>query len=140
MNPRLFLFQCFLLLRYTYAGDIGQEYNPENEDVRELNSGSYLYKSFRSVDLISPAPRKAADSPECHDGNYILLTPRGHRVPHPAVTILDSQGELVWEQYVQGQPYNLKVQEYKGENVLTFWVGNDAVGGHGEGDYHVVSR
>lgn len=59
-------------------------------------------------------------------------------MPHPAVTIMDNYGELVWEHYVEGQGYNLKVQEYMGEQVLTFWVGNDGVGGHGEGDYYMV--
>ncbi|KAG9725091.1 hypothetical protein KCU73_g13260, partial [Aureobasidium melanogenum] len=53
--------------------------------------------------------------------------------------IMDNDGELVWEHYVEGQGYNLKVQKYQGEQVLTFWVGNDGVGGHGEGDYYMYN-
>ncbi|KAI5198602.1 hypothetical protein E4T39_06718 [Aureobasidium subglaciale] len=52
---------------------------------------------------------------------------------------MDNDGEMVWEHYVEGQGYNLKVQEYKGEQVLTFWVGNDGIGGHGEGDYYMYN-
>lgn len=31
------------------------------------------------------------------------------------------------------------VQEYRGEPYLTFWAGNDAVGGHGVGTYYMVN-
>ncbi|KAF1343784.1 ASST-domain-containing protein, partial [Delphinella strobiligena] len=101
--------------------------------------GSYPYKSFRSVDLISPAIRKAVDSPQCYDENHIFLSPRGYRIKNPGLAILDNQGELVWEHYVQGQPYNFAVQEYQGDKVLTFWVGNDLVEGHGEGDFYIYN-
>lgn len=30
------------------------------------------------------------------------------------------------------------VQKYKDSNYLTFWAGNDAVGGHGAGAYYMV--
>lgn len=140
MNLRLLVLQSVLWLKYTTADDVGQQYDPKNENSWELDFGSYPYQSFHSVDVISPALRKAADSSECHDDNYIFLSPRGHRVSHPGLAILDNQGEAVWVHYVHGQPYNLKVQEYQGEKVFTFWVGDDAVGGHGEGDWYIVSH
>jgi hypothetical protein len=34
--------------------------------------------------------------------------------------------------------YNLQAQEYKGNKYITFWAGNDAVGGHGAGKYYMV--
>lgn len=139
MNLRSLLLQSLLLLRCAIADDLGQKYNSVDEHAWESDFGSYPYQSFRSVDLISPALRKAVDSPQCYDDNYILIAPRGFRVSHPAVTILDNHGRLVWEHYVQGQPYNFEVQEYQGEKVLTFWVGNDLVEGHGEGDFYIVS-
>lgn len=48
-------------------------------------------------------------------------------------------GTLIWttNQYY-GQVYNLQVQEYKGKKYLTFWAGNDSVGGHGVGKYYMV--
>lgn len=140
MKLRSALFNVLLVLRCAIANDVGHSYNSDDEHAWELNYGSYPYRSYRSVDLISPALRKAVDSPQCHDDNYIFLSPRGFRVSQPAVTILDNQGELVWEHYIQGQPYNFAVQEFKGEKVLTFWVGDDLVEGHGEGDFYIVSR
>ncbi|KAI7711914.1 hypothetical protein KC353_g8643, partial [Hortaea werneckii] len=35
---------------------------------------------------------------------------------------------------------NFAVQEYKGEPYLTFWAGNDAVGGHGAGTYYMYDQ
>lgn len=123
----------------TKAEDVGPDFDTSDIKAFEHNFGSYPYKTFKSSDLMSPILRRPNDSPQCHDDNYIFLSPRGYQVPHPAVTIMDNAGETVWEHYVEGQGYNLKVQEYQGEQVLTFWVGNDGVGGHGEGDYYMVS-
>lgn len=122
----------------TAAEDVGANFDTKNTQAFEHDFGSFPYKTFQSSDLISPILRRPNDSPKCHDDNYVFLTPRGYQVPHPAVAIMDNDGELVWEHYVEGQGYNLKVQEYQGEQVLTFWVGNDGVGGHGEGDYYMV--
>ncbi|KAG9667023.1 hypothetical protein KCU99_g9435, partial [Aureobasidium melanogenum] len=123
----------------TAAEDVGANFDTKDIRAFEHDFGSFPYKTFQSSDLMSPILRRPNTSPKCHDDNYIFLTPRGYQVPHPAVAIMDNDGELVWEHYVEGQGYNLKVQEYQGEQVLTFWVGNDGVGGHGEGDYYMYN-
>lgn len=50
-------------------------------------------------------------------------------------------GSLVWtpDAYF-GQIYNFQVQEYRGESYLTFWGGNDSVGGHGSGHYYMYNQ
>ena len=69
------------------------------------------------------------------------MNPRGHQVPDPNPVILDGAGNLVWtlpgKPY--GQTYNFNVQELDGEQYLTFWGGDDAIGGHGQGSYYMVS-
>ncbi|KAI5207271.1 hypothetical protein AUEXF2481DRAFT_32563 [Aureobasidium subglaciale EXF-2481] len=129
------------LLRITTTSAQNIDTHPDSMSVQsfEHDFGSYPYKTFQSSDLSSPILRRPHESFQCRDDNYIFLSPRGNKVPHPAVTIMDNDGEMVWEHYVDGQGYNFKVQEYKGEPVLTFWVGNDGVGGHGEGDYYMYS-
>lgn len=139
--PRLSLLVGLLALSSidpTAAENVGTSFDTKDIQAFEHDFGSYPYKTFQSSDLIAPVLRRSEESPRCQDDNYIFLAPRGNEVPHPAVTIMDNAGEMVWEHYVEGQGYNLKVQEYKGEQVLTFWAGNDAVGGHGEGDYYMV--
>ncbi|KAI4734565.1 hypothetical protein E4T50_14909 [Aureobasidium sp. EXF-12298] len=135
------LFLCFLLVALAVAKDVGPNYLSLTDDANawETQYGSYPFKTYRSSNITSPAVRKAVDSPLCYDDNYIFLSPRGFRVPNPAVTILDNHGHLIWSHLVKGQAYNLKVQEYKGEKVLTYWVGDDAVGGHGEGYFYVLN-
>jgi hypothetical protein len=123
----------------TAAEDVGESFDNKDIQAFEQDFGSFPYKTFKSSGLMSPVLRRPFDSPQCDDDNYVFLSPRGNQVPHAAVMIMDNAGEMVWEQYVEGQGYNLKVQE-QGEQVLTFWVGNDGVGGHGEGDYHMVSH
>jgi hypothetical protein len=142
---------CFTLIASAVANNVGYNYSPLTFDpdtgitTFDANSwenkyGPYPFHSYRSSNLTSPAVRKASNSIECYDDSLIFLSPRGFRVPNPAVTILDNHGRLVWSQNVKGQAYNLKVQEYKGEQVLTYWVGDDAVGGHGEGHFYVLNN
>jgi hypothetical protein len=142
---------CFLLIASAVANDVGPDYSPLTFDPEtgktnfdanawESEYGSYPFHSYRSSNVTSPAVRRATDSLQCYDDNLVFLSPRGFRVPNPAVTILDNHGQLIWSHNVQGQAYNLKVQEYKGEKVLTYWVGDDAVGGHGEGYFYVLNN
>ncbi|KAK0658543.1 hypothetical protein DIS24_g4664 [Lasiodiplodia hormozganensis] len=53
--------------------------------------------------------------------------------------ILDQAGNLVWtlDGRPYGETYNLNVQEWNGEQYLTFWGGDDTVGGHGQGYYYM---
>ncbi|KAK7543465.1 arylsulfotransferase [Phyllosticta paracitricarpa] len=101
--------------------------------------GSYPMQDFKSTRIRAPWLNIMASSPRCDDdGQYIFLNPRGRAVPEANPMILDSAGTLVWtlDGKNHGETYNLGVQEYKGEQYLTFWGGNDAVGGHGEGLYY----
>lgn len=56
--------------------------------------------------------------------------------------ILDGDGNLVWTDHFSnkfgGQAYDLRVQNYRGEEYLTFWLGDDRVRGHGAGHYYMV--
>jgi hypothetical protein len=132
---RLFTLYC---LHRSVAEDVGANFDTNNTQAFEHDFGSYPFKTFKSSDLTSPVLRRPIDSPQCHDDNYIFLSPRGYQVSHSSVMVMDNEGEIIWGHYVEGQAYNLKVQEYQGEQVLTFWVGNDGIGGHGEGDYYMV--
>ncbi|THY10893.1 hypothetical protein D6D01_09133 [Aureobasidium pullulans] len=74
---------------------------------------------------------------QCAQG-YTLLSLRGTAVSSPAGIMLDGRGDLVWMDETFG-PYvmNLKVQEYKGEQYLTFWSGDISLG-FGLGTYYML--
>ena len=57
--------------------------------------------------------------------------------------ILDQDGTMIWSEHFPnqygGQAYDFKVQRYRGEDYLTFWLGDDSVRGHGAGRFYMVS-
>lgn len=96
-----------------------------------------VFKSATQLEV--PKLDVLQSSKACDSSLYTLLTPRGGATHEPQATILDSNGDLIWTSGWNGQQlYNLMVQEYKGEKYLTFWAGNDAVGGHGAGTIIMV--
>ena len=104
--------------------------------------GRYPTQDYRSARLVAPQINEVSRSDECARGLHTFLTPRGlaGKAREPQATILDAAGNLAWTTGWGGkQIYNLMVQELRGEQVLTFWAGDDTVEGHGAGSYYIVS-
>ncbi|KAK4544628.1 hypothetical protein LTR36_004200 [Oleoguttula mirabilis] len=103
--------------------------------------GRWVTQTFLSSQVIAPVLNVRKPFTECDDGSYLFVAPRGGGVAKATPMILDAAGSLVWaaEQHY-GNVYNLMVQEYHGEPYLTFWAGDDAVGGHGVGNYYMLDR
>lgn len=104
--------------------------------------GFYVTQTFKSSPQVTGVPVVNFMEPftRCDDGSYLLITPRGN-VAESTPMILDVNGSLVWaatEKY--GQVYNLQVQSYKGQEYLTFWAGDDTVGGHGVGTHYMLDQ
>lgn len=135
----IFLLQIIYISQCVYSDDVGPSFDPTDGEAWETKYGDYPFMSFKSTDLTSPVVRRMVDSPQCYDGRYMFYSPRGVAPDLPAPMILDDKGDLVWTKRCDGlQPYNFEIQEYQGKQHLTFWLGNDAVGGHGEGFYYMV--
>ncbi len=82
------------------------------------------------VVTISPGARvPAADSSRC-----ILLTPGQGGPGQGGLMILDTRGRLIWfsPATAKSSTFNLRVQAYRGQPVLTWWQG-DIIEGYGEG-------
>ncbi|KAF2495421.1 hypothetical protein BU16DRAFT_460908 [Lophium mytilinum] len=129
----------FLLQNIAHVlADLSPYFSDKKFDNGEY--GSYPMQTFHSSDIVAPRINILSSSSRCDDGSYILITPRGHRVPDEArgPMILDHRGDLVWAVTGYEQTYDLMVQEYAGQQYLTFWGGNDAIGGHGAGHYYMI--
>ena len=90
--------------------------------------------SFNSRPDLSPASVEITRQDAQADGADIFLTPQQGPTQNGAM-ILDSSGDVVWYQPVpQGDmAADLRVQQYRGESVLTWWQGYSAAGfGAGE--------
>ncbi|KKK14755.1 hypothetical protein AOCH_005521 [Aspergillus ochraceoroseus] len=99
--------------------------------------GSWPTENYRSTPILGPSVNFIEQSSKCDDGQYILIALRGESVVTPGPTILDQNGHLVWTKHY-GQIYNLDVYAYQGEDYLTFWAGDDTLGGHGDGTYYML--
>ncbi|KAL4756274.1 arylsulfotransferase family protein [Aspergillus foveolatus] len=97
---------------------------------------------YRTSSVFGTSTYSVRNSKACKDGLYTFLSPRGEGVAARGPTILDQEGELVWttETSTYGAAYNLDVQEYKGNQYLAFWEGDDKVDGHGDGTIHMLDQ
>lgn len=101
--------------------------------------GFHPVQRYRSIGLEAPLLNILKSSPKCESELYTMMSPRGGFVAQPQVTILDNEGHLIWTTpWRDQQLYNLMVQEYRGEKYITFWGGDDTVGGHGAGKIFMV--
>lgn len=128
------LFALFCLYYFVVAD---QDAFQNDEEYDASAYGLYPVEQYKTTDIISPRINLLQSDPKCSD-LYTMLTPRGGVVPEASAMILDRNGRLVWTVGGYNQIYNLLVQEYNGQQYLTFWAGNDAVGGHGAGFYYMV--
>lgn len=132
-----------LPLSLLLAGCVSAE-QPVFTDSAEFDNetfGKYPVQTFKSTPIVAPRPNFLLRDSRCESDLYTFLTPRGYveAARNAQMIILDQGGHLVWTSGWEGkQIYNLMVQRYKGHNYLTFWAGNDAVGGHGAGTYYMV--
>jgi Arylsulfotransferase (ASST) len=102
-------------------------------------------RAFRTrPDLRPPEIKVNAQSPAAAPG-YVFVSPKkepgGRARSQDAPLILDRSGEPVWFHPLsdsQEDAFDFKVQEYKGELVLTWWVGHHS--GYGQGEYVLADR
>ncbi|TGO40719.1 hypothetical protein BHYA_0033g00730 [Botrytis hyacinthi] len=104
--------------------------------------GAYPNRTYTTrPDLISPRLNILQGDPRCDDGLYTMISLRGDKVHTTGQSpmIHDHQGNLVWMNASYGETFGLNVQRFKDVDYLTFWQGDDSVGGHGEGVYILLS-
>lgn len=85
---------------------------------------------------VGSLPHDAADA--AAEGNVIALGPKDED-QQPAMQgalLVDPTGEPVWVSPMKVGPFDVRVQEYRGEPVLTYWEGTSTDSGTGTG--HVV--
>jgi hypothetical protein len=85
-------------------------------------------RRYVSSDLESPLPESLRSDARCEPG-YIFFTPGGH-----SPMILDNHGDLVWTAQSSAATQNFRVQRYRQQDYLTYWVGKP----FGPGYYYMV--
>jgi Arylsulfotransferase (ASST) len=112
----------------------GEDYDPfeQGETSHEYVSRPDLGAPGIEVTTYGPGASQSADD------DLIFLAPKDGE-PMNSLLIVDSEGEPVWIHPLgEARSYDLKVQEYDGEPVLTWWRGENLALGYGAGEWVVM--
>lgn len=99
--------------------------------------GAYPEQSYVSSNATSRCVSVVRWDASCDNG-LVLLALDGPSITDPQPLILDSKGNLVWTSDQFGHSANLKIQQYRGDEYLTFWAG-EKLQESGRGVYYMVS-
>ncbi len=77
---------------------------------------------------------------DAEDDDLMLLAPKGGESPMTGLLIADAEGEPVWIHPLDGNSYGLRVQQYQGEPVLTWWRGENGDHGYGTGEFVIMDQ
>ncbi|KAJ5272344.1 hypothetical protein N7478_007469 [Penicillium angulare] len=71
--------------------------------------------------------------------DYFFFAPNGDSIQEPGPVLLDADGELVWQlsEGLDGVTQDFRVQRYKDEDFLTFWVGHE-IDGRKQGYWYML--
>ncbi|KAK1149065.1 hypothetical protein N8T08_007742 [Aspergillus melleus] len=129
----------FTLLGLCLCSLVQADYGPYHQsvDYDEGKFGAWPTETYRSTPIIGPTLNYLESSTQCKDGQFTMIAPRGAGVATPGPMIIDQDGHLVWTKDY-GKTYNLNVYRYRGQDYLTFWMGNDGITGHGDGAYYML--
>ena len=110
-----------------------------SKDFDSGGLGIYPELKFQSTQLKAPQVNLEKWGDHCKSDEFFFICPRGLLVGPAGPTILNSDGHMIWHREDFGNAYDLKVQKYRGQDVLTFWSGDDTVIGHGSGFQYMAS-
>lgn len=135
-----------------YAGYSWPHASPRPANTVSTSTSAEVAFFVSRPDLNPPrvaVTSRAADfSARVNVPRSIFVAPRGYTVSGPGQQgpmILDTNGRLVWFLHTAQTPMDLRVQQYQGKPVLTWWQGN-IINGYGQGScviydtsYHQVA-
>lgn len=98
--------------------------------------GIYRTQEYVTYPLSGPQGAVLRQDERCDKG-LVFIAPYGDSVEEEGPVILDSQGNLIWSSNEYGVATNFGMQQYRGENYLTFWAG-DKNGGQGRGELYML--
>ncbi|KAL2351572.1 ASST-domain-containing protein [Cryomyces antarcticus] len=100
---------------------------------------SYVSNSDITSPIFDVNVQPSAKNGTLEAEGYVFLSPRGTAVASPAPMIHNADGlALVWSNQAFGATSDLRVQEYKGTDYLTFWAGQ-IIPGYGHGFYYMLN-
>lgn len=134
-----------------YVGHVWPNGPSKSNDISETAADiSDVFHFVSRADLqpprvtVSRAPRAAKAVVSAAPPPYVVVSPKGYTGTGPGqqgLMMLDRQGDLVWFLPKLGStadPFDLQVQAYQGQPVLTWWQGTVVPAGYGEGSAYIM--
>lgn len=111
------------------------------EPVEKVAGLSFLSRpdlTAPRIDVVRPVYSAGEQAPDPAEERLFFLGVKGDRSPLVAPLVVDADGQPVWIGEAGGNVYDVRVQTYRGEPVLTYWRGTVAEG-YGEGEIVVLN-
>jgi Arylsulfotransferase (ASST) len=123
------------------CGGSGSGSSPKTGTEGSSAGGSH---QFRSRPDLTPPTIHVATAPRQRSDHHVFTDVHAGTGQQGAL-IIDRQGRLAYFEPVSDHGgngrriFNVRVQRYNGEPVMTYWLGS-MVSGHGQGDYHLYDQ
>ncbi|MGH3359799.1 MAG: arylsulfotransferase family protein [Nocardioidaceae bacterium] len=124
----------------------GDDAEPEAEPEPEPVAWEFHTRPDLTPPLIDVETTDAGESASVSSGDdLVLLAPKDQEeenAPMNGPVIVDAEGDPVWVHPLGDTrwSYDLRVQRYRGEPVLTWWQGDTHPYGYGEGEFVLMDR
>lgn len=121
------------ILALVAAGCSGGE---SSDTANTAPSQTYVSRPDLSAPIATPTSSDLA--PGDTSGGVVLLGLKGDGCPVNEPIITDPSGEPIWIGPTQDNVFDLRVQQYQGQPVLTWWSGK-VTDGHGQGKVTIMN-
>ena len=133
---------AFFLTYLSWLGEVACQQNNTTDiwtDYEAGRLGLLPQTTYKSTSITHPLIHVIRRNSSCDSESDILISPHGEHLVDNKILLLDNGGNLIWHHHDTGAIHNAQVQQYKGHNYITYWVGDDGFFGHGAGYYKMVS-
>ncbi|KAJ9640408.1 hypothetical protein H2201_002547 [Coniosporium apollinis] len=114
----------------------------QNAGYQQSAYGQYPVQTFVSNPNVTAPIFNVITTPGegVSNGSHLFVSPRGTAVSNPSPMIVDAGTlSVVWSAEEYGTAFDVKVQQYNGEDYLTFWAGETFRQGYGHGYYYMLN-
>ena len=134
-------FACFLSLLLWLSQVICQQTDTTDlwKDYEAGRLGLSPQTTYKSTSISNPLIHVIRRNSSCDSESSVLISPHGEQLTDNKILLLNNDGNLIWHHHDTGAIHNAQVQQYKGHDYITYWVGDDNFWGHGAGYYKMVS-
>lgn len=142
MFPYLYSTLVILCLSFSTVVSQAEDDNDAWSHYESGEMGQYPQVTYKSTRVTTPQVHVIKWNSSCDIQNHVFISPHAGKTQDNKILMYDTKGDLVWYQQEKGSVHNVQVQQYKGKDYITYWVGDDEnqFWEHGAGYYKMVGK